>query len=120
MGDTSRSGVAQETKLREPVRSWAYSGMLSVHALGIFHIEFASDPDGDSPVDGRRLQRQDVVSARRRSTSRQGHGVRHGPALVQVPQLALAIFFVFRVKKYAAVKQRAVHVADHGADVTQR
>lgn len=53
--DTSRSGAAQETKLREPVKSWAYSGMLPVHALGIFNIEFASDPDGDSPVDGRRL-----------------------------------------------------------------
>jgi hypothetical protein len=35
-------------------------------------------------------------------------------------KFALAILFVFRIEEYATVQQRAVHVADHGADVTQR
>mmetsp|Transcript_53747 Transcript_53747/g.162570 ORF Transcript_53747/g.162570 Transcript_53747/m.162570 type:complete len:355 (-) Transcript_53747:42-1106(-) len=48
------------------------------------------------------------------------HDEGHGSALVEEAQLAVLVLLVGGVGKDAAVEQRAVHVADHGANVTER
>lgn len=94
-------------------------GVLFVHSLCIFNIKFASDPNGNASVDGGRLKYQHILRASGGSSSRQRHGMSHRAALVKMAKLALAILFVFWIKEYAAVQQRAVHVTNHGADVTK-
>ena len=77
--------------------------------------------EGHSRVRGGRNETQHaIVGARDGATTRALYDGSHGKAFVHGAKLSLSVRRRRRVMKRAAVEQRAVHVCDHGTDVTKR
>mmetsp|Transcript_2714 Transcript_2714/g.6745 ORF Transcript_2714/g.6745 Transcript_2714/m.6745 type:complete len:243 (+) Transcript_2714:186-914(+) len=97
--------------------------LLLVQLQQCLHVALAAHDDGAAVVD---VLGHDVLDAAdlAQEHASGGHAScllsdhSHGEALVQHAKLALCVFLVRRVNEDATVQQGAVHIGDHGADIS--
>jgi len=89
--------------------------------MGLLDLALAAEPDTRALVDLRRLQIKNALTL---VVDGETAGLlddhSHWEALVQQSQLALTRLLVGRVGEQPAIKNRAVHVGNHGADIPRR
>mmetsp|Transcript_76861 Transcript_76861/g.207275 ORF Transcript_76861/g.207275 Transcript_76861/m.207275 type:complete len:200 (+) Transcript_76861:487-1086(+) len=99
------------------------SSLVFVHRQQCLHVALAAHDDGAAVVDVLGDDILDAADLAQKHASG-GHAScllsdhSHGETLVQHAKLALGILLVRRVNEDATVQQGAVHIGDHGADIS--